>query len=1277
MADFTSGGLLVARSDEPSANNVATTLDTIPQEIIDNVWKQYFLGLKVTGRPLYHSSQIATPPSRVGLDCLWTINHKQSTTAKAAMLKHATMVLKNPKHVAYLLCNHEKDLSTMSYVKIDSWEDWEHTPFTLMDDFFRACSQLQHLHIRTESCYPRQELHPAVIASEADFVKETEDGEPWVLEIIDDGLSGALYDMSFHKKAYGWACDIIAGKAFAGQTAPPSVLIEVTLRFGTSNQDVDVIDREYQLPKLVYHSKTKVLDGVLLNRQVSLPQIIREHKVARGGRGRLCDKKSVDSILRHTFESVYERLGPLARVRFAMREDKAYSGRADQSLEAEMFLLLVHIGEFDMPRLRDCWRTGEFDMDNPLCRRTIEWLEGRLTPIPLRLRSFEQAMDLVSDITDGDVVGSRHFMLKHAWELHNNGNGVEFTNFRDLYTFIMPTDPNQNKDNWILAQCFDQIYRPFKDWKLRDVIRERFGIRRDVFQRRHAATAVAIAHDVPPPSLPASVGKPLPQPSAEQQVAIDTLLNTKSNIIVDAMAGSGKTTTILHLAQAAPDTKFLVLVYNRKLLLETDERAKSLGLSNVAVYNYHTLGNRFYTQECSTDQGLKRVVQDDMAVLPGTQLPDFDVLIMDEQQDLIPIYKKFVDKIVSDKGYVARGTQQTPKQSPLRVFVLGDKRQQIYSFNNADSRFLTMANERDIFGYVNQEPWVRAQQTYSNRMTEPNADFINDQLLRVDLGASPMRAARSIDRDGKLYPRPRYIICDPAEEAVSEVQRLLTEGNVKPADILVLAPSTRNKSAAKQAANELARRDVPVYRADSDVLLPSDRVTHGKVLICTYHQSKGIERPVCIALGFDQSYHSFYDKQDELPAVVTNPQYVAATRAVTQLILLQDFQWAPLPYVNLSTIGETCDLIVRKAPIPSPQTVEAVAKARKLPLFGVTALCRNLPETVITHCLEKLKLHQVAAPVYPASAPPTEVADKYGLIESTAAITGTAVPALFEWFRTRDLTILNQLFYKDKERGPLKWIEKNLPPEHVQKFIEIHEKCQSSQELSSGDILYVAHVTMAKLDNDLVGLLSIPLSSYNWVTPEYIDHIMYTLGYIPKPANIGKRAKYEVTKIIKFMDIQVGPLEDDNHGVLVMGSMDIYQPKTESSTVWEVKHIDVLSPEHLIQTALYMLLLHPRQKPAHGYLVSARTGHVVEISPAHENALKELLQILVGVKSGGPQARLLHECSDEEFLAEAARDFSGLIGKCALPAWFSERPSRSRYQPKKTGRPRASEQIDV
>ena len=70
-------------------------------------------------------------------------------------------------------------------------------------------------------------------------------------------------------------------------------------------------------------------------------------------------------------------------------------------------------------------------------------------------------------------------------------------------------------------------------------------------------------------------------PSIEQQKVIDALHN--SNVLVDAVAGSGKTTTVLHIAlQHSLDT-ILLLTYNKKLRLETKRRAIDNNITNLGL----------------------------------------------------------------------------------------------------------------------------------------------------------------------------------------------------------------------------------------------------------------------------------------------------------------------------------------------------------------------------------------------------------------------------------------------------------------------------------------------------------------------------------------------------------------------------------------------------------------------------------------------------------------------------------------------------------------------
>lgn len=744
-------------------------------------------------------------------------------------------------------------------------------------------------------------------------------------------------------------------------------------------------------------------------------------------------------------------------------------------------------------------------------------------------------------------------------------------------------------------------------------------------------------------------------PSIEQQVAIDTLLHSDDNLIVDACAGSGKTTTILHLAKAAPEISFLVLVYNRRLMIETEERVQALSLSNLTILNYHTLGSRYYTPECATDQGLKRVCEDDMPVMDGMELPNFSVLVMDEQQDMTPILKRFVDKVIRDKGF----GQETPADRILRVVVLGDKRQEVYGFNNADSRFLTMAARPEVFGYINNHGWVSADQTTSNRITQQNVDFINQQMLKEPLGTA-MRAVRHKDSHGIAFPRPRYVICDPYEDLLGEVLRLLTLEDVLPTDVIVLAPSVRGSSPAVYLANALALRGVPVFRSDSDVSDIAPEVAQGKILICTYHQAKGIERRASIVLGFDQNYHTWYDKVVAPPIVTSNPQYVAATRALENLVLVHDYRSPPLPFVDLETVERSCDLAVLRS-----LQIEEPKPRRGIPAFSVTALCRNLSETLITACLERLQVRLLATPTFGVQpAPPTEIQDRSGLLEGVSNVTGTAVPAIFQWRQRKQLAIL---------AGPLKLLEppkrrprrpnplRDLPQAFYEKLESIAD-AHSDGILSTDDILFLSNLEMAAKDKDITKLLAIPLHEYNWLTEAHCRDIHYTLNNLPDQAKIsGRGIRFESIKYRKFPTISHGggPTNPEKkEGVIVTGAVDMCRPGGANKTVWEIKNSESLQPEHLLQVALYMLLL---GESTSGFLVSSRTGQVVEVIAKSPHALMEILQVLVDAKSGGEQTRLLNTFSDDEFLDQCRRDFAGLVGKCALPAWFAMRPSGSKF----------------
>ena len=59
----------------------------------------------------------------------------------------------------------------------------------------------------------------------------------------------------------------------------------------------------------------------------------------------------------------------------------------------------------------------------------------------------------------------------------------------------------------------------------------------------------------------------LNHPTSEQLEVIEKLKT--HNVLVDAVAGSGKTTTILHIAKTFPDLRICCVTYNTKLKSES------------------------------------------------------------------------------------------------------------------------------------------------------------------------------------------------------------------------------------------------------------------------------------------------------------------------------------------------------------------------------------------------------------------------------------------------------------------------------------------------------------------------------------------------------------------------------------------------------------------------------------------------------------------------------------------------------------------------------------
>src|SRR5581483_9773927 len=184
----------------------------------------------------------------------------------------------------------------------------------------------------------------------------------------------------------------------------------------------------------------------------------------------------------------------------------------------------------------------------------------------------------------------------------------------------------------------------------------------------------------------------LPKPSAEQQLVIDDLVAGK-NVIVNSAAGSGKTTCILQACMNLDKKEhILILAYNARLRKETEARVGKMPPevgNKIEVHTYHSFARKYFGVMDHTDGGIHSSLAMESPLEPIL----IDLLVLDEQQDMIPLYHEFISRVLAHN--------LLGKEVQLCLF--GDVYQTIYGFKGADSRFLTHANI--LYGRYSNRAW--------------------------------------------------------------------------------------------------------------------------------------------------------------------------------------------------------------------------------------------------------------------------------------------------------------------------------------------------------------------------------------------------------------------------------------------------------------------------------------------------------------------------------------------------------------------------------------------
>jgi hypothetical protein len=682
------------------------------------------------------------------------------------------------------------------------------------------------------------------------------------------------------------------------------------------------------------------------------------------------------------------------------------------------------------------------------------------------------------------------------------------------------------------------------------------------------------------------------QPSEEQQEILTEIANG-FNVITDSVAGSGKTTTILFLAKSQPKKKIAVVTYNARLKAETRDRSQKAKLKNLEVHSYHSFGLQYYRNPCNTDTHLVDIVRNNRKpILPI----DADIVICDECQDMRKDYYFFIKKVLQDMN---------PKKPQL--FVMGDHMQCVYQFLNADSRYLTLADK--IFS--SPYPWKRCYLKTSYRITKPMEWFIND----VVLGYPRMKSVKDSEQP------IRYYVGDPYNKIplllAKEIRNLLDTGET-PGEMFVIAPSIRTqnpKNPLKKLENILVSMGIPCYVPTSDDEELRDEVTREKIVFSSFHQSKGLERKIVFVLSFSTAFYFIF--KDAPQEVCPNLVYVASSRSLERLYLWGESDTEkPFPFLNHSLM-ENSDYF-EKTIVSSKTsyfTLDSPKEYDGQDLRSVTQLTRFLPEESINTILELCDVRTIK-PAYTSISIPSVIQTTGVQMENVSDLNGIAIPTIFEHRKTGLISIQTDLqeFYIPQLRDT-----GNVSNEQ-KKWIKVIQ----DDPTSISDYLMLANIYSSYISGYNFKIAQIP--HYNWLSSDNVEKLL----------NVLESSIHGDPKAMSFEEtLELKGYEFNNRQVHLQGRADLI----DDLTLWELKCVDSIKPEHIVQLALYAYIWQQTEYATKGHrrfrLLNIRTGEIVEITGIQN--LKMILDIVLD-----NAYRQTPKLTDEEFVEMCLKgpDFS-------------------------------------
>lgn len=736
-------------------------------------------------------------------------------------------------------------------------------------------------------------------------------------------------------------------------------------------------------------------------------------------------------------------------------------------------------------------------------------------------------------------------------------------------------------------------------------------------------------------------------PSDEQKNVID-ILNAGKHPIVSAVAGSGKSTTILYAATSLPTRQILQLTYNASLRQEVREKVERAHITNLEVHTYHSFAVKYYPLHAHTDMEMRKIVRDKLP--PRISIPPFDIICCDETQDMTLLYFRFVYKLARDSGRT------------FQLILLGDEKQSLYEFKGSDSRFLSLGaeiwqNHPNIAGggAAAGAEFVHTTLRTSYRITRPMAQFVNDVML----GEPRMEAAR----DGCPVMYIHYNKKNLENKLIFEIRNLIENHGAKPSDFFILSGSVKGKlNNVRRMENALVEQGIPCNVPMFENESMDERVIQGKVVFSTFHSVKGRQRPYVFVVGFNQSYMDFMARDipdEECP----NTLYVACTRASNKLYLMEedkgasDSQLKFLKYSHHEMNGaEFIDFKGLPRIRAAQPRAEEPAATEGAPAVGMkkmttpTDLIRFIAEDIldiITPVVERLFTTEREKMPEPLNIPVVQQM-RSGNYEEISDINGIAIPCIYyDYFLKKsaaagktvsmggggsgDGGISSSTIYEVVENEMKYLRQQKRDKNRVFEFLENKLKHIPRKCAHISDYLYLSNIYIALKEHLYFKLFQIAREDYTWLPPATIKK---SYKVIREAIQLGTDFSVE-QNIIGYDDDH-----EDFDRLVRRGAADIpcvfrFAARVDlitADTVWEIKCTGDLSLEHLLQVVIYAWIWRVAKYPPKQFkILNIKTG---EVRRLHTDACADIDMIVFELLKN--KYKKIARKTNEEFL-EAVR----------------------------------------